>query len=374
MAINLMCLLGVHHWTEGKCAKCRKTRYPEWLRADFLEAVGRGDVEKVTALLKDKPDLVFVEGSGGTPLYVAVYHNNARIATLLLNANAPINARSWGRGTPLQLATESNNRGMVAFLLNRGASVDIHTAASSGDLETVTSLLKDNPRLAFCEGPKGSTPLGLAASKGHWKVVEVLLANNAEVDASDDNGSTPLHLAAEDGNVLIAGFLVSKGAQVNSRDRKGRTPLHIAAEREQRWSLEPRMVKFLLANKADKNAKDQQGNTPLQSALDEYTYKFQRHDKIVLECVGCRMTYTPGEDAICITSAEMAALIGPAALRMGINMMIGHIGFGAERHQVEQDRRTIIKLARKGWVCKECHADNYWQPPNFPSELALLLQ
>jgi hypothetical protein len=263
-----------------------------------------------------------------------------------------------------------------------------------GDSETVTSLLKDNPRLVFAKGPEGSTPLSLAAQHahfiggGHADVVKILLGNNAEVNATEDDGSTPLHLASVYGSTFIADLLISKGAQINFRDRKGRTPLHIAAAWDVRQMMigrEPRTVKLLLANKADKNARNEEGCTPLQSSFDKYTdILIQEKKEINLECVGCGRTYTPGKDAICITKDEMVALkMAQPHLDWESNIMVGrvehlyglgHISYGNARLRKEQDRGTIIKLASKGWVCRECHANNYWQLPDFPSELASLLQ
>src|ERR1017187_9440312 len=70
---------------------------------------------------------------------------------------------------------------------------EIHDAAKAGDLEKVSALLKDKPDLVSSKNNDGSTPLHLAATKGDWKVVELLLASKAEVNAKDNSGVTPLH-------------------------------------------------------------------------------------------------------------------------------------------------------------------------------------
>src|SRR5947208_16106946 len=51
-------------------------------------------------------------------------------------------------------------------------------AAGKGDLGTVQSLLKGNPKLVFSKDNKSDTPLHLAASHGYPDVVELLLASN----------------------------------------------------------------------------------------------------------------------------------------------------------------------------------------------------
>jgi len=102
---------------------------------------------------------------------------------------------------------------------------DIFNAAKRGDVERVTALLKDNLNLVSSKDSYGMTPLHLAANRD---VAEVLLADNAEVDARDGHGRTPLNLELESGHYDVVELLLAKGADVNARDDNGRTPLHVA--------------------------------------------------------------------------------------------------------------------------------------------------
>ena len=70
----------------------------------------------------------------------------------------------------------------------------IHDAAESGDLEKIKLLLKGNPDLVFSKDTDGRTPLHYAASCTNKEVVELLLADKADVNAKDNDGRTPLHL------------------------------------------------------------------------------------------------------------------------------------------------------------------------------------
>jgi ankyrin repeat protein len=56
-------------------------------------------------------------------------------------------------------------------------------AAGKGDLATVESLLKGNPKLVLSKDDKSDTPLHLAASHGYRDVVALLLASKADVNA-----------------------------------------------------------------------------------------------------------------------------------------------------------------------------------------------
>jgi ankyrin repeat protein len=72
------------------------------------------------------------------------------------------------------------------------------------------------------------TPLHQAAYKGHKEIVELFIAEGADVDAKDDKGYTPLHWAARNGHKEIAELLIAKGADVNAKADGGRTPLDMA--------------------------------------------------------------------------------------------------------------------------------------------------
>ena len=108
---------------------------------EIHDAARYGELEKVKALLKDNPDLVF--------------------------------SHEWASGyTPLQMA------------------------ACMGHLDIVTLLLTNRSDLA-AKDRRGKTPLHLAAITGMSKDVVVSLLNaNAEVDARDNFGETPLYDAA----------------------------------------------------------------------------------------------------------------------------------------------------------------------------------
>jgi hypothetical protein len=84
------------------------------------------------------------------------------------------------------------------------------TAARNGDAAKVTALLKDNSALAF-SAKSGSrvTALHAAASGCHSDVVELLLASNADVNATTSEGRTPLHLAAGMRRDWIADYIKS---------------------------------------------------------------------------------------------------------------------------------------------------------------------
>ena len=60
-----------------------------------------------------------------------------------------------------------------------------------------------------------TTPLLIAAYKGHTEIVKVLIAAGANIEAIDDEGYTPLEVAARNGHVEVVKLLLEKGAKVD---------------------------------------------------------------------------------------------------------------------------------------------------------------
>ena len=111
-----------------------------------------------------------------------------------------------------------------AFLLS-----DINSAAEKGDLAKAKLLLKGNPDLIFSGSGYGDMPLHWAAMNGHKDMVELLLANNAGINATNFVGWTPLHYAAAGGQKEVVELLLTSNANVNAQNNGGETPLHWAA-------------------------------------------------------------------------------------------------------------------------------------------------
>jgi uncharacterized protein len=86
----------------------------------------------------------------------------------------------------------------------------IHDAAKAGDIAKVKALLKDDPALVSSKDKNGYTSLYLAVDYGHKDVAELLLDNNAKINAKG-NGATPLHIAVEEGHKAVAKFLRQHG-------------------------------------------------------------------------------------------------------------------------------------------------------------------
>lgn len=124
--------------------------------------------------------------------------------------------------------------------------------------------------------------LGHASFFGHWKVVDFLISQGADVNwRVPDTGETPLHNSLSKAGrpyfLYVIKLLVENGADVNAKTipggesgafmrdvrTKGETPLHRAAAYG-----DEAMIQYLLDHGADKQARDAHGNSPISWASE----------------------------------------------------------------------------------------------------------
>ena len=79
-------------------------------------------------------------------------------------------------------------------------------AASHGDTSTVRTLLsvEGAQSLINYQNAHGTTPLNMAARRGHAPVTELLIAARCNVDLHDKDGYAPIHRAAFEGHDVVA--------------------------------------------------------------------------------------------------------------------------------------------------------------------------
>ena len=111
-------------------------------------------------------------------------------------------------------------------------------------------------------------PLHLAASKGHDRIVRMLLHQHHQpVNDPDSQGQTALMHAVQGGFEDVVRSLLDAGATVDGvADRRGRTALHWAVLKRRKT-----LLRHLLQNGSGMNVDgyDDEGQTPLHRAIDD---------------------------------------------------------------------------------------------------------
>jgi ankyrin repeat protein len=103
---------------------------------------------------------------------------------------------------------------------------------------------------------------------GHIEIAKLLIANKADVRATDPNGFTVLHNASSNGDIEIMRLLLAEGADVNAVSNvSGSTPLHCAClGSSPDFERNIEAIKLLIQEGADVNAKDNKQHKPLELA------------------------------------------------------------------------------------------------------------
>ena len=149
--------------------------------------------------------------------------------------------------TPLIISASDGNLDFVKVLLRYEANIEargtinidgeviedctaLWVAAAKGHFDVVRLLIEKN---AEVDGrtSSNSTPLRAAAFDGHLDVVRCLVENGADVNARNNFNSTPLMLTCYNGHLDVASYLVKHGAKMNLQDNDGRSCLHYASKR-----------------------------------------------------------------------------------------------------------------------------------------------
>ena len=108
----------------------------------------------------------------------------------------------------------------------------LHASAELGRIE-IFKLIIQKAENKNPETISGSTPMHIAAWKGHNQIIQVLMEDDkvGDKNPANENGITPMHLAAINGHTETFEILMESVHDKNPADKVGFTPLHLAATR-----------------------------------------------------------------------------------------------------------------------------------------------
>jgi uncharacterized protein len=180
------------------------------------------------------------------------------VIEMLMAAGGDVNTKTENGTTPLMIAAHGGRVDLVRYLLEKGAQVDARNVPKETALIAAANRQGDRD---------GNFPVREALHTDKDKVVEVLVAAGADINASDGSGDTPLILASRYGRIEVVRFLIERGAELNLRNRAGETALlasisflgyYVTNETDKGNILE-----LMIGAGADVNTRNQDGDTPL---------------------------------------------------------------------------------------------------------------
>lgn len=230
----------------------------------------RSDLDMVERVLEAGADINAVSDKGYTALHLATMHRAPEKVRVLLDHGATINVRNDKGLMPQHTVINDDGdaaRQIMAMFEEHTLEMDIYAFAQIGDLETVRTMLRADPKAIHRPGAGGKRLLQIAAERGDLDMVEFLLKHRPapKVDATTSGGSgwSALHAAAAAGHTEVVKRLIGAGADVNQAGRFRQAVLFSAA-----MHGNPEGVRMLIEAGADVNASNSYGYTPLMQAAE----------------------------------------------------------------------------------------------------------
>eukprot|EP00752_Nemacystus_decipiens_P018242 g16370.t1 len=164
-------------------------------------------------------------------------------ATVLRSGTLNIDQGDPKGVTPLMIAAQGGFSRVAKLLLKKGANVSVtadrdftalHCCCQAGHLEVARMLLEAGGSDLEARDRSSCTPLFIAADRGYWQIVQVLIEAGANSNASQTCGSTPLFNAAFKGHIAVVRVLILGNADPRMGKKispvETSTPLDVAAQ------------------------------------------------------------------------------------------------------------------------------------------------
>lgn len=181
---------------------------------DFFAAIQRDEGREIEKLLQRGFDPNTLNPKGAPGLTLALQLGSLNAAAALINsARTNVNLRNLDQETPLMLAALRGHARIVQALIARDADIN-------------------HP---------GWTPLHYAASgttEFQAEIIRILLEVHAYIDATSPNGTTPLMMAARYGTEAAVEVLLHEGAATNLRNQLGLNAIDFALKAERKTLAE----------------------------------------------------------------------------------------------------------------------------------------
>ena len=198
------------------------------------------------------------------PLFTSVLMGCKEVSKLLLKCGFDVNSLDDMNNTPLFYAVAKNQIDMAKLLLEHGATTEQNEfnmeypsfRAVKNELSQMVQLLIKH------KTDSTNTPLHIAAIAGHHEIIDILMNNGANSEATERKGLTPIHLAVGFKRYKALNVLIKNKANINAITPELSTPLHIAVRQDFKDG-----VQLLLKNGAEIESKDSLGCTPLIRAV-----------------------------------------------------------------------------------------------------------
>ncbi|XP_067147189.1 inversin isoform X2 [Apteryx mantelli] len=154
---------------------------------------------------------------------------------------------------------------------------EVHAAAVNGDKNAIQKLIAGNSELKDKEDQFGRTPLMYCVLADRLDCAEALLKAGADVNRADHSQRTALHLAAQKGNYRFMKLLLARRGNWMQKDLEDMTPLHLTTRHKS-----PKCLALLLKHMAPGEVDTQDRNKQTALHWSAY-YNNPEHVKLLIK-------------------------------------------------------------------------------------------
>lgn len=178
---------------------------------DFFSAIKQNNAAEVSALLNRGFDPNTLDPTGLSGLMFALKNDSFKVAGVLLrHPKIKVEVRNSADESPLMLAALKGELQLCRLIIQKGGDVN----------------------------KPGWTPLHYAATHGHLEVLNLLLEENAYIDAASPNNTTPLMMAAHYGTPAAVKLLLEAGADPMLKNDLGLSAIDFAVRAQRMESAD----------------------------------------------------------------------------------------------------------------------------------------
>lgn len=292
-----------HLQANGRNTELRFTEFLSPIGVSDLHVAADFGLEWLTEeLLQQGASVDAQDSNGWTPLHKASAKGHINIIKRLVEKGANLDSAKGSRHDPLWLAAVTGHELATRFLLNKQASLPnmdriVPVVAASGHvgvLRIVLKSLKDTRNRALSVGSsiieasasgneacvrllleegqdleRNEMQISLTKAAYYALVInntvilQLLLANGADLNTTMGYDGTPLHSVVSYCNMTAARYLLDHGANVESINAEGDRPIHQFVHGPVISNGREPMLKLLLDRGADVNVYGSKGESPL---------------------------------------------------------------------------------------------------------------
>ena len=225
----------------------------------------------------------------------------------------------------------------------------LHYAASRGHIKIVQALLAHGALIDVrgIDDEEGVTPLMLAVNNDQRAVISLLLAAGADVNASAWDGYTALLCSLHKDNLELTRILLDANAQVNAQNASVDYPLHSAIGHSETERID--LIALLLQAGADQRLKGCFGENALHAAIRRGHYEtvklLLKYDSEVNEKTSDQFCFTPLILAVMHNQKEILLLLLQAGADFDIQDSAGKtaLDYAFEQHRDEITQMLLVR-------------------------------